>query len=299
MVRLSPDGVLVVDKPVGPTSHDVVGDARRLYGTRAVGHAGTLDPMASGVLVLLFGEATKLSNYLTLESKRYAARVQLGLSTTTDDAWGDVLEQRSWTEGAVTHERLEAALAAERARTAQIPPPVSAIKVAGQRAHKLVRAGQPPELEPRSVCVHELTLRGVQGAAIDLEAHVSKGYFVRALARDLGRHLGFPAHLSALRRIASGSFSIAEAHQWPPAEPLPLLSLASAARRALPALDLTDEGELRARQGKRLLAEHFGGGELTRASEPGAWFAPDGALVALGQREGDEWVVLRGFVRSD
>lgn len=299
MVRLSRDGVLVVDKPVGPTSHDVVGDARRLYGTRAVGHAGTLDPMASGVLVLLFGEATKLSNYLTQESKRYTARIQLGLSTTTDDAWGDALEQRPWTPEAVTRELLEAALAAERARTAQTPPPVSAIKVAGQRAHELVRAGQTPELEPRSVCVHELTLLNLEGAAIELEVHASKGYFVRALARDLGRHLGYPAHLSALRRTASGSFTIAEAQQWPALEPLPLLSLASAARRALPALDLTDEGELRARQGKRLLAEHFVGRELTRTSEPGAWFGRDGALVALGQREGDECVVLRGFVRSD
>lgn len=296
MVRLSQDGVLIVDKPQGPTSHDVVGGARRLYRTRAIGHAGTLDPMASGVLVLLFGEGTKLSNYLTLQSKRYTARVKLGRSTTTDDACGEVLEERALPPGAVTQQALDAALAAERARREQVPPPVSAIKVAGERAHRLARAGRPPELEPRPVAVHELTLTAFDGEDIELQLHVSKGYFVRALARDLGQRLGYPAHLSALRRTASGAFDISEAQAWPAAEPLPLLPVAAAARRALPALELTGDGELRARQGKRLTAEHFVP-PAPPVDGPVAWFGCDGELVALGSREGDEFVVLRGFVR--
>ncbi len=299
MVRLSQDGILIVDKPVGPTSHDVVGDARRLYRTRAVGHAGTLDPMASGVLVLLFGEATKLSSYLTQQSKRYTARVRLGRSTTTDDAWGELLDERSVPPGAVSKAAVEAALAAERERSLQVPPPVSAIKVAGQRAHRLVRAGQGPELEPRRISVHGLALVAFDGAEIALELHVSKGYFVRALARDLGRFLGFPAHLTALQRTASGAFSLDEAAPWPPAQPLPLVPLAAAARRAMPALQLTQEGELRARQGKRLGQEHFESVPAETHSEATAWFGRDGELVALGRRDGDELVVLRGFVRTD
>ncbi|HMJ14672.1 MAG TPA: tRNA pseudouridine(55) synthase TruB, partial [Polyangiaceae bacterium] len=198
MVRLSLDGVLVVDKPEGPTSHTVVAEARRLYGTRAVGHAGTLDPMASGVLVLVFGEATKLSGYLTQQSKRYSARVRLGRSTSTDDAWGEVVEERPI--GEVNRDALEATLAKERARTEQVPPPVSAIKVCGQRAYRLARAGREPELEARTVCIHSLELLGFDGETIELELHVSKGYYVRALARDLGQSLGLPAHLSGLRR---------------------------------------------------------------------------------------------------
>jgi tRNA pseudouridine55 synthase len=284
-------GVLVVDKPRGPTSHDVVRAARKLFGTREVGHAGTLDPMATGVLVLLFGEATKLSPYLTAHDKRYRAVVHFGRATDTHDSEGRVTEERLVE---LDQASLARALDAERSRREQLPPLFSAISVAGERAHRVGRRGGSLELAPRPIAVRELTLLAAESASATLELEVSKGYYVRSLARDLGQAVGAPAHLAELRRLASGPFSLDEAVGWPPPEPPALIPLASAACRALPRAELTADGELRARQGRRLSADDF-------ARPPGgsglcAWLGPEGSLVALGEEhDAGRYAVVRGF----
>lgn len=252
-----PHGVLVVDKPAGMTSHDVVSHVRRVYGTRRVGHAGTLDPMATGVLVLLLGEATKLSEVLTTQKKAYVTTVRFGIGTDSLDADGKITTQKELPEGGIERSALDAALADERARTLQVPPAVSAISVGGQRAYALARRGRAPDLPPRNVQVERLVLGGFDGGSATLELAVSKGYYVRALARDLGNALGFPAHLTSLRRTESGAFSLSGAAPLPLERPFPLRDLVSAVRLALPTAVLTAEGALRAMQGKRLSVEHF------------------------------------------
>ena len=220
-----PHGLLIVDKPEGPTSHDIVHAARRVLRTRRVGHAGTLDPMATGVLVLLLGEATKLSDLATAADKTYRARVSFGRATASHDATGATTHESTVTLSQLGEAALQAALQAERERTLQVPPAVSAIKLQGRRAYALARAGEAPELPPRAVRMFELRELERDETTLSLELRVSKGYYVRALARDLGLALGVPAHLSQLRRISSGSFTLAEACSWPPPSPPPLLPL--------------------------------------------------------------------------
>ncbi len=320
--RRPPSGVLVVDKPRGPTSHDVVGDARRLLGTRAVGHAGTLDPMATGVLVLLVGEATRLAAYLTLDAKRYVATVRFGVATDSLDAEGRVVEERPVPEGTLAPERLAAALCEERERTSQVPPAHSAVRVEGRRAYALARKGKEVSLPARTVSVERLELVGASLESstpeLVLSLTVSKGYFVRSLARDIAERLGVPAHLSALRRVASGPFTEDEALPWPAPLPPPLpslLSLEAVVRRCFYCETLTEEGERRARMGQVLGPAHFASGprafapgdaasEAEPAAEPfaperpAAWLAPDGRLVALGDARPDSaggYRVVRGF----
>ncbi len=268
---MTPNGVLVVDKPRGPTSHDIVSKLRRAYGTRQVGHAGTLDPMATGVLVTMLGEATKLSGYLTLSEKSYRAEVELGIGTDTLDAEGTVTERVQLAEDWLSAERLERALAVERARTEQVPPAFSAIHVDGERAHEKSRRGEAVQLPPRAVRVIALDARTVTGRRVELELTVSKGYYVRSLARDLGQALGVPSHLAALRRTASGRFTLQDAVAWPLAEPPPQpIELADAARRALPCAILTEAGAARARLGQKLADRAFprdaGGRERERVA---------------------------------
>jgi len=291
-----------VDKPRGPTSHDVVAQARRVYGTRTVGHAGTLDPTATGVLVLLFGEATKLASVLSSRTKRYSATVRFGSSTDTLDAEGQVLEARELGADWLDPQRLDAALAAERARTEQQPPAYSALKVDGRPAHRRSRAGEMVELAPRPVRVSELVLVESSAEALVVELLVSKGYYVRALARDLGARLGVPAHLAALRRLASGGFTLSEAAAWPPVSPPRLIPVATAACRELESICLSSEGQRRARQGQELgpldftTAPEACHASAERRSLPVAWLDADGALVALGeQRTADRFAVVRGF----
>jgi len=295
-------GIVIVDKPVGPTSHDVVAGLRRALGTRAVGHAGTLDPAASGVLVVAVGEATKLLAHLSSSSKRYLATVQFGTSTSTCDRDGDVLAQESLPADLAAAlaghpcDRFERALEEERRRGEQVPPQFSAIKVQGRRAHQLARRGEHVPLSPRTVRVHELVVLGTRGDSIDLLLHVSKGYYVRALARDLGHHLGVPSHLSALRRTASDPFTIEESvpsTAAPEALMQAGLSLSAAARRIFAACELTEEGVRRAGHGQGLTVDHF-------ASPPApgvcAWFDPVGRLVALGRGlESERFAPLRVF----
>jgi tRNA pseudouridine55 synthase len=295
-------GIWVVDKPSGPTSHDIVAQARRYLGTRRVGHAGTLDPLATGVLVLLLGEATKLSDVATREDKTYRTVVRFGRSTSSHDADGDTVDERALAPGWLDVEKLEAALELERHRTRQEPPAVSAIKVGGQRAYRLARSGAAPVLEPRAVEVrsihllrHEHDPEGRDTA--ELELCVSKGYYVRALARDLGAALGAPAHLSSLRRLWSGRFCVDDACAWPPRCEPTLIAMRDALPRLLPTRQLTELGVERARQGKALSHDDFRpGSELSDdAGIVVAWTDAAGNPVALGHRQGDVYRVKRGF----
>src|SRR6516162_1924366 len=182
-------GLVIVDKPGGMTSHDVVARIRRLAGTRRVGHAGTLDPMATGVLVVGVEKATRLLGYLSLTEKQYDATIRLGQSTSTDDAEGEITGTAS--AAGVSAETLAAAAASLTGEIQQVPPAVSAIKVAGQRAYRLTRAGAAPDLKPRPVTVREFT-----------------GTYIRALARDLGHELGTGGHLTRLRRTRVGGYRL-------------------------------------------------------------------------------------------
>ena len=287
-------GLLVVDKPRGMTSHDVVAQARRLFHERAVGHAGTLDPIATGVLVLLFGEACKLSGHLTAQQKVYRASVRFGVGTDSLDADGNVLARTELPASFPEVEALSAALRLEHERTEQVPPVVSAIHVEGERAHLRARRGETVELPPRPVQVTRLELLSRQEREIELELCVSKGYYVRALARDLGAALGVPAHLSALRRSASGPFTLADAVGWPAEEQSPLMSLADAAKRALPVTVLDADAVTAARQGKRISKEQA---QSSAPEQVSAWLSPTGELIALGVSLPDgTHRVLRGIV---
>lgn len=203
------DGFLPVDKPRGPTSHDVVAQARKALGTRAVGHAGTLDPMATGLLVLLVGEATRLSAYLTADDKSYEATVRFGEATDTLDADGAVTE-RVTDRAAPTHDAVASALAAMVGPMMQVPPAVSAIKRDGVPMHERVRRGEAVDLDARPVTLLAATLRATRPdvAECDLAITCSKGFYVRSLARDLAAALGTVGHLTALRRTRSGGLSV-------------------------------------------------------------------------------------------
>lgn len=305
--RPSPAGVLVIDKPSGPTSHDVVARIRRVFGTREVGHAGTLDPMATGVLVLALGEATKLVPYLTNATKEYEARVVLGRETDTLDAFGSTVHEQPLdgelrlalnAAGVALPESIEHARRAEEARTAQQPPAFSAIHSDGQRAYARARRGESFALADRPVRVHELVVTGMGSEPtpfIDLRATVDKGYYVRSLARDLARALGTVGHLGALRRTRSGVFTAERAGLLTdePAELRPrLIPIEIAARQALPVLTLHESGEAKARVGQRVAAEDFSGELL--CGVPCAWISAVGALIAIGVFDG-EGRVLRGF----
>ncbi len=302
-----PSGVLVVDKPRGPTSHDVVAKLRKALRTREVGHAGTLDPMATGVLVVLVGEATKLALYVTAEDKEYEATLELGAETDTLDADGIVVrhevvseETRAALRGTrePLHPALGRALDAERARTSQVPPAFSAIHTDGERAHARARRGEEVVLAPRPVCVKKLDVLGAglePAPWITLRLAVEKGYFVRSLARDLALSLGTVGHLTALRRTRSGSFTLDEAIalDTPEDEMIArLLPLGIAAARALPVARLTDVGSADARTGRAVRP-----GDLdARGEGVFAWVDAKGELVAVGEVGADgAGRVLRGF----
>jgi tRNA pseudouridine55 synthase len=288
----APDGLLVVDKPAGMTSHDVVARIRKLAGTRRVGHAGTLDPMATGVLIVGVEKATRLLGHLTLTEKEYAATIRLGQVTDSDDADGVLVAQTP--AGHVTDTDLAAAVAALRGEIRQIPPAVSAVKVAGQRSYKLARAGAPPRLEPRTVTVREFTVRAVRrhGDLLDADVSVtcSSGTYIRALARDLGAALGVGGHLTFLRRTRVGPYREQDARTLDQLErSLDVLPLAAAAAAAFPRLDLTAEQAGRLAHGGRLPAAGLGFG-------PAAAFGPDGTFIALVTDEGDACRPLAVFV---
>jgi tRNA pseudouridine55 synthase len=207
--RTESAGILLLDKPSGPTSHDVVAAVRRATGIRRVGHAGTLDPLATGLLVVCLGVATRLSEYLAGKDKRYLARVRLGVATTTYDAQGDVTGE--YTGSLPAREEAESALAGFRGRQLQVPPQYSAIKRGGQKAYEAARRGETVTLEARPVEFYSIELQTWEPPDCILTVHCSAGTYIRSLAHDLGQRLGCGAHLAALRRTASGSLDVAEA----------------------------------------------------------------------------------------
>jgi len=208
-MQSSLDGVIVVDKSRDWTSHDVVNRMRRIAGTKRIGHLGTLDPLATGVLPLVMGRATRLAQFYTRSDKIYDGVVRFGYSTTTYDRAGEPASQP--VEAAVDRAALEAALEPFRGRFLQTPPPVSAKKVAGKRAYELARKNVAVELEPVEVHVYELQIVELHDSAARLRVHCSGGTYMRSIAHDLGRALGCGAHLEELRRLASGEFEIAQA----------------------------------------------------------------------------------------
>jgi len=288
------EGVLVVDKPRGLTSHDVVSQVRRVYRTRRVGHAGTLDPMATGVLVVLLGEATKLSSVLTTQAKTYETTIELGTETDSFDQDGRVTARRP--VGELSSERVERSLELERARRLQVPPAVSAIKVDGVRAYARARRGETPVLEPRDVAVERIDLLGIGTSSISLRLAVSKGYYVRALARDLAAELGTVGHLTELRRVASGRFHLGMAVPLPLREPAPLLSLVAAVGLSVPTATVDAGTARRAAWGQPLDPSELVG--LESGVQGPVAVVHEGSLIALASQapNASHFQVLRGFV---
>jgi tRNA pseudouridine55 synthase len=285
------DGVLVIDKPGGLTSHDVVAAVRRITRERRTGHTGTLDPMATGVLPLVLGRATRLARFLAASVKRYEATVVLGIATDTFDAAGTAVGGVRLTSPAAplpSEADVRDAVARFHGTFAQAPPTYSAKKVDGVPAHRLARRGTPAEsLAPVEVTVHELTVQECEGARVRLALSVSAGFYVRSLAHDLGRALGCGAHLAALRRTASGEFDLRAAR------PLAGLDAAGAERSMIPlesllpsapAVRLTARGAVRAEHGNTLqqadaLDDQRRPGQ--DASGPVRLLAPDGRLIGI------------------
>jgi tRNA pseudouridine55 synthase len=277
------NGLVVVDKPAGITSHDVVARVRRLAGTRKVGHAGTLDPMATGVLVIGINRATRLLGHLLLTDKGYDATVRLGAGTTTDDAEGDVLSTHP-VDG-VGDDAVRAGLAAMVGEIDQVPSAVSAIKIDGKRAYERVRAGEDVQIAARRVRIGSIDIARIEkvGDFVDLDISVqcSSGTYIRAIARDLGNALGVGGHLTALRRTSVGEFGLDIAHTLDElAEEFALIDIADAARASFPAYELDDVQASLVRVGRKLPLD-------LPADGPVAVFAPGGEFLALYERGGE------------
>ncbi len=297
----APDGVLVVDKPMGPTSHDVVALVRRLSGVRRVGHGGTLDPFARGVLPVFIGRATRMVEYHLADDKAYRATVAFGATSTTDDLDGELTP----VDGAgPDRAAVETALAGFRGTIEQVPPDHSAVHVGGRRAYELARSGDKPELRPRTVTIEQLELVDWDGAdpprpVAVLEVRCSAGTYVRSFARDLGAALGSGAYLAALTRTASGPFRLADAHplehvraELAGGRGAALLLPPDAGRDAIPRLELPD-ADLDALSRGRVVGlprAAAGEGPPLASSEPGGALvrvvASDGRLAAMAHVRG-------------
>ena len=270
-------GLVIVDKPAGVTSHDVVGRCRRIFGTRKVGHAGTLDPMATGVLVVGIERATKILGLLTATDKSYAATIRLGQTTSTEDAEGEVLQSVSTSD--VTDDQIGEAVAPLRGEIAQVPSAVSAIKVGGKRAYKLVREGETVELAPRNVRIGRFDVLAIRRhdelTDVDVEVDCSSGTYIRALARDVGAALGVGGHLTALRRTRVGRFGLDQARTLDDLAEQPLLSYSmdEACLQSFPRRDLTADEAEDTRHGRPLRPAGIEGVYAATA--------PDGQVIAL------------------
>jgi len=323
-------GILLVDKPQGITSHDVVARMRRLAGTRKIGHAGTLDPMATGLLVLGVESATRLLHYLVGLDKEYFATVRLGFGTTTDDAEGEPLPRLPEGDAAVAalagaaasgdDAVLREAMRAFTGDIDQVPSSVSAVKIDGKRAYQRVRDGETVEITPRRVTVSAYELLAVRPGdegCLDLDVRVecSSGTYVRALARDLGASLGTAAHLTALRRSRIGRFGVDEAGELDGFDVgARLIAPADAARRTLPVIEVTEAEAVDLGHGKRIAAGDARPVASTPADagddadaavrdRPGAdavaAIAPGDRLVAIVERKGSQWKVVTGFPQEE
>jgi len=295
------NGALLIDKPIGPTSHDVVARVRRALGERSIGHTGTLDPLASGLLVLLVGRATRLASLMSGAVKSYHATIRLGVSTDTYDAAG--VPQAALISGggvlpsAIDDAAVDDVIEAIRNQREQVPPPFSAKKVGGIRAYKLARRQETPELKPVDVCVYALDVERAASDVLHVTLTCSAGYYVRAMAHEIGMRLGCGAHLEALRRTRVGGFDVASAVTLDTVE----REGAGAAARllpagmllpGLPAVRLTEDGEKRARHGNILALNHVAKWEdapaeiaARRADEPVRYriLSPDGSLLAIAE----------------
>ncbi|WP_328322646.1 tRNA pseudouridine(55) synthase TruB [Kribbella sp. NBC_00382] len=275
------DGIVIVDKPAGLTSHTVVARVRRLAGTRKVGHAGTLDPMATGVLVVGLNRATRLLGHLQLASKSYDATMLLGATSSTDDAEGELTVSATPAALAeVTAEAIETAVTSYRGEISQVPSKVSAIKVDGKRAYERVRAGEEVALKARTVTISRYDVLDVRtvadGIEVDISVDCSSGTYIRALARDLGADLGVGGHLTALRRTRVGAFDMSSAHTLEElGESFTMLPIADVAADTFPRFDADAEQAAAIRTGRPLP-----GLKLTPDTQT-AMFAPDGTFLAL------------------
>jgi tRNA pseudouridine55 synthase len=282
--RPAESGLVVVDKAGGMTSHDVVARVRRLAGTRKVGHAGTLDPMATGVLIIGIEKATRLLGHLMLTEKAYDATVRLGVTTSTDDADGEIVGE--WSTAALDEDEVRGAFAEQVGALLQVPSAVSAIKVDGKRAYQRVREGEEVALKPRPVTVHELQVHRIHRVAssagealdVDISVRCSSGTYIRAIARDVGESLRVGGHLTALRRTAVGPYGLDVARTLDAlGEHFAVLPLSTAARRAFPALELDAE---------QARAVHYGRPLPITIEVLTAVFAPDGEFLALYEPAG-------------
>ncbi|WP_030450884.1 tRNA pseudouridine(55) synthase TruB [Herbidospora cretacea] len=286
-----PSGIIIVDKPSGWTSHDVVGKMRGIAGTRKVGHAGTLDPMATGVLVVGVEKATRLLGHLALTEKVYEATMRLGVSTNTDDAEGEETGRTS--AATVTADDVHKGVAALTGPIMQVPPQVSAIKVNGERAYKLARQGEEVALQARPITVHAFEVTSVVlGESVDVTATVtcSSGTYIRSLARDLGDGLGVGGHLTALRRTRVGPYAVDNALTIEALQKeCVILPIADAVSQAFPRRDVTEEEARLVSHGGRLKAAGLGEGPI-------GVFAPGGELLALVEEKGGTAKPLAVFV---
>lgn len=285
-------GLLLVDKPGGITSHGAVAVARRAMGTRKVGHAGTLDPMATGLLILGVERATRLLGHLALHDKEYLATIRLGSRTVTDDAEGEILESAApELIDALTDSRIDQAMLAFTGHITQVPSAVSAIKVDGKRAYARVRAGEDVELSSRPVTVSRFIRTNVRRESghleIDVTVECSTGTYVRALARDLGGALGVGGHLTMLRRTRIGAFRVDDAVALDSVGPVALIPLAEAARASFPTVIMSDEDADHVRHGRQV---------TLRPAQPTALLSSSGEFLALAESEGNRLRYLAVFV---
>ncbi|MDQ4138234.1 MAG: tRNA pseudouridine(55) synthase TruB [Actinomycetota bacterium] len=290
-------GIVLVDKPAGITSHDVVSRVRRLAGTRKVGHAGTLDPAATGLLLLGLDSSTRLLTYLVGLDKEYLATIRLGVATTTDDAEGDVLSSAPEEAlDAVSEDALRAAVAQFTGRISQVPSTVSAIKVDGKRAYALARAGETVTLTAREVTVSAFEVLRVDrsdGLLVDVRVECSSGTYIRALARDLGERLAVGGSLTALRRTRIGPFSVSDAAPLDGSIRNSALAPAEVATRLYPTLVLTAQQTVDLAHGKRVpVGDGFPAGPL-------AAITPDGALAGIVEVTGGAARTLVNFPTAE
>jgi len=292
--EVSAFGLLNVYKPAGPSSHDLVAWVRRGTGVKKVGHGGTLDPAATGVLVLCLGPATRLSEYLLGSPKTYVAQVYFGVETNTYDTEGEIVGRDP---RLISREQVEAALTGFRGQIAQVPPLYSAIKRGGRKLYELARVGQTVELAPRPVTIYRLELLAWKPPVATLEVVCSAGTYIRSLAHDLGQTVGVGAHLAALERIASGHFRAEQAVPW---EQLAAAMTDGTWRAHLlppdlalahhPAVHLDAAGLDEVRHGRRVpVAADMIAASLARA------YDPEGRFVAVLRRRGDWWLPVKVF----
>lgn len=290
------EGVLLVDKPIGPTSFDVVAKARRALNTRSIGHTGTLDPMASGLLVLLVGRYTRLSAHLVSDDKVYAAQVKFGMRTNTDDAEGESVEEGDATS--LRENVVREAIAKMVGPARQVPPAFSAISVDGERLYKKARRGEEVVVPPRDVEFYALDVEGWDESnraapTVDVTVACSKGTYIRAFARDLGAAVGVPAHLSALRRLRSGAYAIENAVTLEELEAKGPAVVASGASvvEGIAKIEVGEAERVAFEQGRAVTSVDVSvlqDGELALAHQADT-------PLALVTRKGDALVVTRGF----